>query len=256
VNAAPEVTVLPNAERLADTAAQEFVAAANAAIEKRGRFVVALSGGTTPRNVYARLASEPLATALDWSRVHILWGDERCVPPDHEASNYRLARETLLDHVPVSAANVHRMRGEDDPAMAAVTYERLLRTVLRTPNGPPRTAPACRIDLVLLGLGGDGHTASLFPGAVSLHPDARWVAAEYAQATSMWRVTMTVPIINAAAQVAFVISGHAKASIVREVLEGPDRPEQLPAQLIAPTDGRLSWLLDAPAAEGLQRLVR
>jgi 6-phosphogluconolactonase len=206
--------------------------------------------------VYARLAAEPLASSLDWSRVQVLWGDERCVPPDHEASNFRMARETLLDHVPVPEANVHRIRGEDDPAEAAVTYERVLRTLLRTPSGAPRTAAARRLDLVFLGLGSDGHTASLFPGGASLHAGARWVAAEYVPAVSMSRVTLTATIINAAAQLVFLVSGQAKAAIVRKVLEGPNQPDELPAQLIELIDGRLCWLLDAPAAADLQRLVR
>lgn len=250
-----DIRILPNAQLLADAAAQRFVVAANAAIHERGAFSVALAGGSTPRLVYARLATEPLASSLDWSRVRILWGDERCVPPDHAASNFRMARDALLDHVPVPEANVLRIRGEDDPAEAAEAYERVLRTVLRTPSGPPRTAPACRLDLVLLGLGSDGHTASLFPGGASLHA-AQWVAAEYVPTVSMWRVTLTATIINAAAEIAFVVSGQAKASIVRNVLEGPDQPQDLPAQLIAPTDGRLCWFLDAPAAADLQRLVR
>jgi len=151
---------------------------------------------------------------------------------------------------------VHRIRGEDDPAEAAVTYERVLRTVLRTPSGPPRTAAGSRLDLVFLGLGSDGHTASLFPGGASLHAGAQWVAAEYVHAVSMSRVTLTAMIINAAAQLVFLVSGEAKAAIVRKVLEGPNQPDELPAQLIEPIDGRLCWLLDAPAAADLQRLVR
>jgi 6-phosphogluconolactonase len=251
-----ELEVLPDEQQLADAAARRFLSGANAAIEARGEFIVALSGGSTPRHVYAQLATEPLASALDWSRVQILWGDERCVPPDHESSNFRMARETLLDHVPVLEANIHRIRGEDDPAKAAATYERVLRTLLRTPAGPPRTAPASRIDLVLLGLGSDGHTASLFPGGASLRATEEWVAAEYVHEVSMWRVTLTPGVINAAVEIALVVSGAAKAAIVRQVLEGPHRPHELPAQSIVPTDGRLHWLLDAPAAADLQRISR
>lgn len=256
MNADAELEVLPDAARLADTAARRFIFAANTAIQARGEFIVALSGGSTPREVYSRLAREPFVSSLDWSRVRILWGDERCVPPDHAESNFRMARETLLDHVPVPEANVHRIRGEDDPAVAAATYERVLRTVLRTPSGPPRHVPASRLDLILLGLGSDGHTASLFPGGDSLRANARWVVAEYVRGASMWRVSLTPIVINAAAEIAFVVSGDAKAAIVRKVLEGPDRPQELPAQLIAPATGRLVWLLDAPAAADLQRLVR
>ena len=256
MSADAELEVLPDAQRLADAAAHRFVSAANAAIQARGEFTVALSGGSTPRGVYARLASEPFVSRLDWSRVHVLWGDERCVPPDHEASNYRMVREALLDHVPVPEANVHRIRGEDIPVEAAAAYEREVRALLQTPSGPPRTTPGSRLDLVLLGLGNDGHTASLFPGGASLHADTQWVVAEYVQAVSMWRVTLTALVINAAAEITFVVSGDTKAAIVRKVLEGPERPYELPAQLIAPTTGRVIWLLDAPAATDLRRVPR
>ena len=256
MSTAPEFEVLPNADRLADAAAHRFVDAANTAIEARGEFIAALSGGSTPRRMYARLATEPLVTSLDWSRVHILWGDERCVPPDHESSNYRMVRETLLDHVPLPEANVHRIRGEDEPAEAAVAYERVLRAVLRTPIGPPRTTAASRLDLVLLGLGSDGHTASLFPRGAALHPTAQWVAAVHVRAASMWRVTLTATVINAAAEIVFVVSGESKAAMVRKVLGNPDRQHELPAQLIAPSAGRLIWLLDAPAAAQLGPVSR
>ena len=255
MSTAPELEVLPNAQRLADAAAQRFVVAANAAIHARGEFIVALAGGSTPRLVYERLAAEPLASSLDWSHVHVLWGDERCVPPDQEASNFRMARETLLDHVPVPQANVHRIRGEDDPAEAAAAYEQVLRTLLRTAAGPPRTDAASRLDLAFLGLGSDGHTASLFPGGAILHAGTQWVAAEYHPAALMWRVTLTPSVLNTAAQVVFVVSGDTKAAIVRKVLEGPNQPHELPAQLIVPIDGRLYWLLDAAAATDLH-LVR
>jgi 6-phosphogluconolactonase len=252
MNRTPDVVVLPDAHELADAAARRFIDAANAAIEARGEFLVALAGGSTPRGVYARLATEP----LDWPRIVVVWGDERCVPPDHESSNYRMARETLLDHVNVDPSNVHRIRGEDNPVDAAAAYERKLRGLLRTPMGPPRTAPGFHLDLVLLGLGVDGHTASLFPGGTSLHSVDQWVAADYVQAVSMWRVTLTPTVLNTAAEIAFLVSGDEKAAIVREVLEGPPRARELPARLIAPTNGRLRWLLDAAAAAELHRDTR
>ena len=248
-----DLEVLPTAALAAQAAARRFVAAANDAIRSRGEFVVALSGGSTPRSMYARLAAEPDASGVNWSRVQVLWGDERCVPPDHAASNYRMAREALLDHVSIPAANVHRIRGEDDPGEAATVYERVIRGVLRTPLGPPRDAPGARIDLVLLGLGEDGHTASLFPSALAVHDSPCWVRAEYVQAVSAWRVTLTTITFNAAAEVAFLVTGVAKAPILRQVLEGPWRPYQLPAQLIAPTAGRVRWFVDAPAAAALRR---
>ena len=238
----PDLAVLPNAAALADAAAGRFVAAAGDAITSRGQFVVALSGGSTPRDTYRRLGTEALVARVMWSRVQVLWGDERCVPPHHVESNYRMACETLLDRVPVPAANVHRIRGEDDPATAAEAYETTLRALLRTP---------ARIDLVLLGLGEDGHTASLFPGSAAAHEQTRWVMAAHAAAASMWRITLTPAVINAAAEVLFLVSGGAKAGMLRRVLEGPRRPQELPAQAIAPSNGRVRWCVDAAAAADL-----
>jgi 6-phosphogluconolactonase len=247
----PDLEVVPSAGALTEAAAGRFAAAAADTIRARGEFVVALSGGSTPRGAYERLATEPLVSRVAWSRVQVLWGDERCVPPDQGESNYRMARETLLDHVPIPAANVHRIHGEDDPAAAAARYEATMRALLKTPAGPPRAAPGARIDLVLLGLGDDGHTASLFPGSAAAHEQTRWVMAEYVAAASMWRVTLTPAVINAAAEVLFVVSGRAKAGVVRRVLEGPRRPQELPAQAIAPSSGRVRWCLDAAAAAEL-----
>jgi 6-phosphogluconolactonase len=237
-----DVAVLPSAAALADAAAGRFVAAAADAINSRGQFTVALSGGSTPRDTYRRLATEALVSKVMWSRVQVLWGDERCVPPDHVESNYRMVRERLLDRVPVPAANVHRIHGEDDPATAAEAYEATLRALLPTP---------ARIDLVLLGLGEDGHTASLFPGSAAVHEQTRWVMAAHAPAASMWRITLTPAVINAAVEVLFLVSGGAKAGILRRVLEGPRRPEELPAQAIAPSNGRVRWCVDAAAAADL-----
>ena len=243
--------MLPSADALTDAAGGRFVAAAGGAIHARGQFVVALSGGSTPRRTYERLATEPWVSRVMWSRVQVLWGDERCVPPDQAESNYRMARETLLDRVPVPAANVHRIHGEDEAAAAAASYETTMRALLKTPAGPPRAVPGARLDLVLLGLGDDGHTASLFPGSAAAREQTRWVMAEYAAAASMWRVTLTPAVINAAAEVLFIVSGSAKAGVVRRVLEGPYRPQEVPAQAIAPSNGRVRWCVDAAAAAEL-----
>jgi 6-phosphogluconolactonase len=233
-----DVAVLPSAAALADAVAGRFVAAARDAIDSRGQFLVALSGGSTPRDTYLRLGTEALVSQVMWSRVQVLWTDERCVPPNHAESNYRLARETLLDRVPVPAANVHRIHGEDDPLSAADVYETTLRAL-------------ARIDLVLLGLGEDGHTASLFPGSAAVHEPARWVVAARVGATSLWRITLTPAVINAAVEVLFLVSGAAKADILRRVLEGPRRPQELPAQAISPVHGRVRWCVDAAAAGDL-----
>ena len=181
--------VLPTAALAAAAAARWFVLVAGNAIRARGECKVALAGGSTPRDMYQRLARAPLASSLDWSCIQVLWGDERCVPPDHEASNYRMVREALLDHVPIPPANVHRIHGEDDPARAAAAYERVLRRLLRTPSGPPRAIPGRRIDLVLLGLGEDGHTASLFPGSLAANDDPRWVRVGIQSVAPTQRVT-------------------------------------------------------------------
>src|SRR5206468_6118487 len=238
-----DLAVLPSAAALADAAAGRFITAARDAIASHGQFIVALSGGSTPRDTYLLLGTEALVSRVMWSRVQVLWGDERCVPPDHIESNYRMARETLLERVPVPAANVHRIHGEDDPDTAAEVYEATMRALLRTPGA--------RIDLVLLGLGDDGHTASLFPGSAAIHEQTRWVMAAHAPAASMWRVTLTPAVINAAAEVLFLVSGGGKAGILRRVLEGPRRLQELPAQAIAPSNGRLRWCVDTAAAAEL-----
>ena len=238
------IEVFPTPDLLADAVARHIVGCAADAISATGRFTLALSGGSTPRAAYSRLASGdgPLATpesrfpTPDWQLVHILWGDERCVPPDDPRSNYRMAKEALLDHVPIPPKQVHRIRGEDEPQKAAAEYERQLRLLLTS------------IDLVLLGLGEDGHTASLFPGQPSVHETERWVLAVPAPDGKLWRVTLTPPILNSARNVTFIVSGASKAERLQQVLQGPFTPELLPAQAIRPAQGRLTWMVDAAAA--------
>jgi len=246
-----KVDVFRTSEALAQAAAERFVSCAAEAIRAGGRFVVALSGGSTPRSLYLLLTKGAYATRIDWSRVHVFWGDERCVPPTSPMSNYRMAREALFDHVPVPDKNVHRIRGEDDPAAAAAAYERELREMFGTPDGAPM--PTRSFDLILLGLGEDGHTASLFPGLAAVSETERWVAAEYVAKASMWRVTLTPVLINTAAEVVFLVSGREKGEILRRVLDGPSQPSVLPAQVIAPRRGQLRWLVDAAAAANLRR---
>lgn len=249
------VVVLPTRDALMRTAAGRFVSAAAEAIKACGRFTLALSGGSTPKSLYALLATDPYASRVDWSRIHVFWGDERCVPPESPASNYRMACEALLDHVPVPEKNVHRIRGEDDPAAAAAAYERLLREMFRAPVGQPQTTTGARFDLVLLGMGEDGHTASMLPGSAAVRETCRWVMAEHVAAVPMSRVTLTPVVINAAAEVVFLVSGREKAATLRRVLEGPYQPDALPAQMIAPRAGRLRWLADAGAAANLDTKV-
>ena len=240
------VEVFPTLERLARAAAGQFVHVASQAIAANGTFSVALSGGSTPRPVYSRLASEAFAKRVDWANVHVFWGDERCVPPDDPQSNYRMARDALLDAVPLPRENIHRIRGEDKPESAAAAYERELRTFFGT--GPDGKTPATGFDLIFLGMGDDGHTASLFPGSPAVRETVRWVSAQYVEAASMWRITLTPVIINAARNITFLVSGGDKAQRLRDVLEGPEQPEVLPAQAIKPVQGRLLWLVDEAAA--------
>jgi len=250
-----DVVILPGVEALMEAAAERLVTRAAAAIRSSGRFCVALAGGSTPKGLYELLATPRYARRIDWPRVHVFWGDERCVPPDDPASNYGMARETLLDHVPVPPSNVHRIRGEDRPAAAAAGYEDELRSVFLTPEGPPRDAPGACLAVVLLGMGDNGHTASLFPGLTAVHESSRWVVAEYVSEVSMWRVTLTSPVINAAADVVFLVSGSGKASMLQRVLEGPHRPDTLPAQAIMP-HGSTTWLVDVAAAAELRETPR
>lgn len=236
------VTIVPDAEALAEEAAQAVVRAAEHAVAARGRFTVALAGGATPRATYARLALPPFRDWIAWDRTWVFFGDERAVGPDHPDSNYRMAHEALLARVPVPASQVFRIRGEaDDPEGAAAEYARTLATVFRTRRGE-----LPRLDLVLLGMGLDGHTASLFPGSPVLKEVFRGVAAVHVAAAAIpRRLTLTLPVLNAASRVTFLVSGSEKAKAVKAVLT---EPATLPAAMVRPTDGELVWIVDRAAA--------
>ena len=229
---------------------RHVVECASAAISAAGRFTIALSGGSTPRAAYSRLAAaDSRHPTPDWRLTHILWGDERCVPPDDPRSNYRMAKEALLDRVPIPPDHIHRIRGEDDPEIAAAEYERTLRSLHD-------------LDLVLLGLGEDGHTASLFPGQPAVHETDRWVVAVPGSSRSpltthrspdaLPRVTLTPGILNRARNITFIVSGADKAQTLQRVVEGPFNPDILPAQAIRPGEGRLAWMIDEAAAGALR----
>ena len=235
------VTVYPDHLSLVDGAAAFIAGLAAESIAARGRFTIALSGGSTPRPVYARLAAADCAERIDWRQVHVFFSDERCVPPDDAASNYRMAREALLDHVPLPPDNVHRMRGEEDPPLAALAYEQDLQRSFRRSAVPA-------FDLICLGMGDDGHTASLFPGTAALRERERWVVAHYVEAMLAWRLTFTAALINAARHVVFLVEGAGKSETLWRVLAGPYQPNVLPAQLIQPISGQVHWLVDAAAA--------
>ncbi|MEP7228202.1 MAG: 6-phosphogluconolactonase [Gemmatimonadales bacterium] len=240
------IEIFPGPEALADAVARHVVAQAAGAIAATGRFTLALAGGATPRDVYALLATEAFAHRVEWGLVHVLWGDERCVPPGDPRSNYRMAKEALLDRVPIPAGQIHRMRGEDDPRQAAAEYERELRALLG--GAATEDPPTVGLDLALLGMGQDGHTASLFAGQATLHETARWVMAVCVPELTVWRITLTPALLNRARNVTFVVSGTSKAKRLQEVLEGPFTPEVLPAQAIQPAPGRLTWMVDEAAA--------
>ncbi len=243
-----EIEVFADKGALIREEAERIVTLAGAATAARGRCLVALSGGSTPKPLYELLATAPYARRIDWSRMHLFWGDERCVPPDHPDSNYRMTREALLDKVPIPSENVHRIHGEEAPETAAAAYEQTLRTFFGNGEKPARS-----FDLVLLGMGPDGHTASIFPGTAATTEQRRWAMAVHVEKPrAMWRVTLTPMVLNAAADVTFLVAGADKAARLVEVLRDEHKRQPLlPAQLVAPTGGALHWLIDGAAAAAL-----
>ena len=240
-----EVQVVASVDALMQRAAETMVLRAADAIRERGRFIVALSGGSTPLSLFRLLASPSFSSRIDWRHVHVCWGDERCVPPEDARSNYRLACEALLEHVPIPEAHVHRMHGEAVPEVAAMAYEAELRTLFGV-NERHDDFPC--FDLILLGLGDDGHTASLFPHGRALHEQTRWAVADYIEVVSMWRITLTLPLINASRCVLFLVAGADKADVVQQVLATPSHAVALPAARVAPSRGILQWMVDGSAA--------
>jgi len=241
VTADPELIVFEGTEPLFRGATEALVQQLLVAAAARGVCSLVLSGGMTPRGVYTQLAAE---TRLDWARVHVFWGDERNVPPDHPDSNFRMAYETLVSKVPIPPGNIHRVLTEGSNAERAATqYEDVIRTFFSLTAGEfPRS------DVVLLGLGTDGHTASLFPGSPLLNEQRRIVAAVRVDQLNSTRITLTPPAINHSACVMFLVSGRTKAEALRAVLREPSDPQQRPAQAIRPTSGRLLFMVDAEAA--------
>ncbi len=249
-----ELVILTQASDIAQEAANRFQKLAAAAIQANGRFSVALSGGNTPRVLYGLLAAPPFASQIDWSKVFIFFGDERCVPPDHPDSNYRMASEALLSKMPIPAENVFRMHGEDDPAQAAEAYSSELQKFFQLSQvGGPSPENYPRLDLVLLGMGPDGHTASLFPGTAALQERSKPVTANYIPKLDANRVTLTAPAINRAVNILFLIEGASKAQPLREVLQGEYQPQVYPSQLIRPNQGQLTFLVDQAAAADLKQ---
>jgi 6-phosphogluconolactonase len=241
-----ELRVYGDAGQLARAAAELFVNTAADSIEARGRFGVALSGGTTPRRLYKLLATSAFSSRVDWGRVEIFWGDERYVPANDPDSNYRMTADALLRHVPIPAANAHRVPTEiSSPSAAAAGYEEQIRQSFADSSMP-------QFDLIYLGLGTNGHTASLFPHSPTLREQSCLVVADFVAEVNGWRITMSAPLLNRGRIVVFLVQGQEKAQVLRDVLLGPSDPERLPAQLIAP-EGKLLWIVDEAAATLLSR---
>lgn len=239
--------MLPDATALARAAADEFSRLARESIAARGTFTVALSGGSTPKAIFQQLASDQASgPALPWDRIQIFFGDERPVPPDHADSNYRMANESLLSKVPIPTANVHRIEGEREAADAAISYEADLRSTFADSAG---SLP--RFDLIFLGMGADGHTASLFPDSSALDEQRTLVCSTWVEKFRSHRITFTYPLINAAARVLFVAGGADKTVMLSHVLRGDPSGQTYPAQQIRPTSGQLVWLVDEAAASAL-----
>lgn len=238
----PELRILKNATDLFEAAAAEFATQASAAVRATGKFTVALSGGSTPKALYSLLATKP---GIPWDRIYFFWGDERHVPPNHPESNYRMANQALLSKVPARAENIFRIHSEEkDASAAALQYEQTLKDFFHlSPGAFPR------FDLIFLGVGPDGHTASLFPGTSALNENRRLVVANWVPKFNTDRITFTFPLLNAAACVIFLLSGADKAATLQEVLE--NKSANLPSQKVCPVNGKLIWMVDEPAARTL-----
>ena len=240
-----DISVYDTPEQVAAAAAERFVECSQAAVDARGVCSVALSGGNTPRRVYELLATEQFSDRVEWSLVNLFFGDERAVPPDHLDSNYRMVHEALISRVAIPAANVHRLIGEGNPDENARSYEDELKTFFAGLSWP-------RFDLVLLGMGTDGHTASLFPGSEALQEKSRWVVATKSQPSGQERITLTLPVFNHAAKILFLVTGKEKAQRLREAVGGwtavGSQNDLLPAEMVQPVDGKLEWLVDRAAA--------
>lgn len=240
----PLIQVCNTLDDLEQNAAEEIVRVMNLAIRDRGVCYVALSGGDTPRGVYHRIGRTPLKDEIDWSRVHIFFGDERPVPPSNPLSNFGMANWELISHIAIPEENVHRIRGEENTDIAAGEYEQDIVRVFGE-QGPS-------FDLVLLGLGVDGHTASLFPGTTAVEEERSFVCSVFVHSLSGWRVTMTLRSFNKARRALFLVTGAQKAAIVRSVLSAKYPTKDLPATMVQPLEGTVQWMIDKEASSGLE----
>ena len=244
--------IFPSLEVLSYEAAVRFCELASGSVSAKGTFHAALSGGSTPQCLYELLASPAFSPGIPWERVSLFQVDERCVPPDHPESNYRMIRDALLSHVPIPETNFHRMAAElEDREGTSREYAAELSRILQ-----PREGEFPRLDLVLLGMGPDGHTASLFPGSAALRERTAWVRPNFVEKFMAYRLTLTLLVLNAATRILFLVAGADKAETLREVLAGPRRPQELPAQYVQPVSGRVEWYVDENAARLLKGAMR
>jgi 6-phosphogluconolactonase len=247
-----EVRILADGAAIARRAAEIFVEGAAAAAKEKGSFDVALAGGSTPKTLYGLLVNEAaFRDKVPWEKLHLFFGDERSVGPEHPDSNYRMAREAMISKAPLKPEQVTRIKGENDTDQAAKEYEQALRAYFKLGSGQYP-----RFDLILLGMGNEGHTLSLFPGTIALHADGKIVSRNWVGKLYTERVTLTAAAANNAKLIIFMVTGADKAPALKAVLEGPYEPEQLPAQLIRPTNGKLLWLVDTAAGAMLSNAIR
>jgi 6-phosphogluconolactonase len=242
-----ELHIYKNNDALSVDVAEWMTAYISETLKKQDRFTLVLSGGGTPQKLNTLLAAAPYKEKIDWSKLHIFWGDERFVPFTDERNNAKMAFDTLLDHVPVPREQIHRIRTDITPEESAIEYEKIVNTYF------PVTIPASTsFDLVILGMGDDGHTLSLFPGTHVMHIEDRLTTSLFLKQQDMYRVTLTAPIVNKAACVAFLVTGASKAFALQQVIEGDYKPDLYPSQVIKPTNGELHWFLDEAAAANLE----
>jgi 6-phosphogluconolactonase len=235
----PEILVLESPEAVAERAAADFAQLVEETLANKDRFTVALPGGVTPKMFFTRLTQEPFRDRIPWKKLWIFWGDERCVPPDHQESNYGVARDLLLQQVPIPGSQVFRMRGEDPPPESARAYAKTLHDFFKAAEGWPV------FDLIILGLGPDGHTASLIPGTAAVQEERRWVVENVVRSLQTVRITLTLPVINHAANVWFMVTGVKKVAALAKARSGPSL--ESPASLVQPEQGRLVWYVDRAA---------
>jgi 6-phosphogluconolactonase len=238
-NMKKNIHIYPNKEKLVAATTERVVDSIEKAIAENGLCNVALAGGNTPGGVYSMLATNHYQDRVDWNKLHFFWGDERMVSPEHQDSNYRMVRETLLDHVAIPDSNVHRIWGEIAPEQAAEEYSSLLNNHFKT--------DLPRFDIILLGLGEDGHTASLFPETDAVEEGERHAVAVFVPKLDTWRVTLTLPVLNAASEIYFLVSGRSKSDIIQRIMSIKQPSKEFPATMVNPANGELHWMLDSEA---------